>query len=145
MKQPAIVRAGLDVGAAELVVAILRDGPPEPAATLPNTPAGHRQLVKLLTRRGATARVCLEATGVYSLRLALALQRAGRVAVMVVNPRASKDFQRARLTRAKTDRVDALGILEFLQRMEFVPWTRPPTPCRPCSNSAGGWSSSAAS
>jgi transposase len=126
MKQPAIVRAGLDVGARELVVAILRDGQPESPCILPNTPAGHRQLLKLLTRRGATARVCLEATGVYSLRLALALQRAERVEVMVVNPRAIKDFQRARLTRAKTDAVDALGILEFLQRMEFVPWT-PPT------------------
>src|SRR5712671_4181468 len=114
MKQPAIVRAGLDVGARELVVAILRDGQPESPCTLPNTPAGHRQLLKLLTRRGATARVCLEATGVYSLRLALALQRAARVEVMVVNPRAIKDFPRARLTRAKTDAVDALGILEFL-------------------------------
>lgn len=125
MKQPAIVRAGLDVGARELVVAILRDGQPESPCTLPNTPVGHRQLLKLLTRRGAIARVCLEATGVYSLRLALALQRAERVEVMVVNPRAIKDFQRARLTRAKTDRVDALGILEFLQRMEFLPWTPP--------------------
>lgn len=125
MKQPAKVRAGIDVGARELVVAILRDGQPESPCTLPNTPPGHRQLLKLLTRRGAHARVCLEATGVYSLRLALTLQRAERVEVMVVNPRASKDFQRARLTRAKTDAVDALGILEFLQRMEFVPWTPP--------------------
>jgi transposase len=125
MKQPAIVRAGLDVGARELVVAVLRDGSPESPCTLPNTPAGHRQLIKLLTRRGATARVCLEATGVYSLRLALALHRAPRVAVMVINPRTAKDFQRARLTRAKTDAVDALGLLKFLQRMDFVPWTPP--------------------
>jgi transposase len=124
-KEPSQVRAGIDVGARELVVALLRDGQPESPCTLPNTPTGHRQLLKLLTRRGASARVCLEATGVYSLRLALALQRAARVEVMVVNPRAIKDFQRARLTRAKTDSVDALGILEFLQRMEFVPWTPP--------------------
>src|SRR5678815_2215714 len=126
MKQPPKVLAGLDVGATELVVAILRDGQRESPCTLPNTPAGHRRLLKLLTRRKATARVCLEATGVYSLRLALTLQRAERLEAMVVNPRAIKDFQRARLTRAKTDRLDALGILEFLQRMEFVAW-RPPT------------------
>jgi transposase len=125
IKQPSIVRAGLDVGATELVVALQRDSTLETPCILPNTPAGHRALLKLLTRRGAHARVCLEATGVYSLRLALALQRAERVEVMVVNPRAIKDFQRARLTRAKTDAVDALGILEFLQRMEFVPWTPP--------------------
>jgi transposase len=126
VKPSSQVLAGLDVGATELVVAILRDGQCESPCTLPNTPAGHRRLLKLLTRRKATARVCLEATGVYSLRLALTLERAPRVEAMLVNPRAIKDFQRARLTRAKTDRVDALGILEFLQRMEFVPW-RPPT------------------
>lgn len=130
MKQPVktpppVVRAGLDVGAHEIVAALLRDGRPQSPCTLPNTPAGHRRLIALLTRRGATARVCLEATGVYSLRLALALHRAARVEVMVVNPRAIKDFQRARLTRAKTDSVDALGILEFLVRMEFAPWTPP--------------------
>ncbi len=119
------VRAGIDVGATELVLALRRDDALEPTLTLPNTPAGHRQLLKLLTRRGAQVRVCLEATVVYSLRLALALQRAERVEVMVINPRASKDFQRARLTRAKTDRVDALGLLEFLARMDFVPWTPP--------------------
>ena len=99
IKQPAKVCAGLDVGATELVVAIRCDAILEPTITLPNTPAGHRQLLKFLTRRGASARVCLEATGVYSLRLALALHRAERVEVMVVNPRAIKDFQRARLTR----------------------------------------------
>ena len=121
-----MIHAGLDVGATELVVAIQRDDQLESPCTLPNTPAGHRQLLKLLTRRGATARVCLEATGVYSLNLALAVQHTARVEVMVVNPRAIRDFQRARLTRAKTDRVDALGILDFLLRMEFVPWTPPP-------------------
>lgn len=125
MKQPPIIRAGIDVGATELVLALQRDELIEPTRTLPNTPAGHRALIKLLTARGACARVCLEATGVYSLRVALALHRAERVEVMVVNPRASKDFQRARLCRAKTDRVDAHGLLEFLQRMDFTPWTPP--------------------
>lgn len=130
MKQPAKttspeVRAGIDIGASELVIAIHRDGVAESPCTVPNTPAGHRALVKMLTRRGATARVCMEATGVYSLGLALALHRAARVQVMVVNPRAIKDFQRARLTRAKTDAVDALGILEFLLRMEFTQWIPP--------------------
>lgn len=43
----------------------------------------------------------------------------------MINPRTAKDFQRARLTRAKTDRVDALGLLDFLARMPFVPWTLP--------------------
>lgn len=117
--------AAIDVSAAELVVAFQRGGTVLPVATFPNTHAGHRALLKSLGKR--SARVILEATGVYSLELALTLHRAKGVEVMVVNPRASKDYQRARLTRAKTDRVDALGLLDFLARMPFVAWT-PPAP-----------------
>jgi transposase len=94
--------------------------------TYANTPAGHRGLIKTITLRGASARVILEATGIYSLGLALALHSAERVEVMVINPRTSKDYQRACGTRAKTDRVDALGLLDYLERMPFVRWTAPP-------------------
>lgn len=72
-------------------------------------------------------RVGLEATGIYSLQFALALHHAKNVEVMVVNPRAIKDFVRACMRRAKTDAVDAGGILEYLERMPFVAW-QPPTP-----------------
>jgi transposase len=77
-------------------------------------------------RLGArAARVCLEATGIYSLQFALAVHDARNVEVMVVNPRAIKDFARACMQRAKTDAVDAGGILEYLERMPFTAW-RPP-------------------
>jgi transposase len=49
------------------------------------------------------------------------------VEVMVVNPRAIKDFVRACMQRAKTDAVDAGGILEYLERMPFTEW-QPPAP-----------------
>lgn len=129
MKQSSstILLAGIDVSAKELVVALQRDGVLQPLGSFANTAAGHRSLIKALTAKKASARVILEATGVYSLELALALNQAERVEVMVVNPRTVKDYQRARLTRAKTDRVDALGLLDFLCRMPFVPWT-PPAP-----------------
>jgi transposase len=74
-----------------------------------------------------SARVCLEATGIYSLEFALALHHAKNVEVMVVNPRAIKDFTRACMQRAKTDAVDAGGILEYLERMPFSAW-QPPAP-----------------
>ena len=57
-------------------------------------------------------RVAMEATGVYGTTLALRLQAQPGVEVMVLNPRAVKDFIRAGMQRAKTGRVDALGILE---------------------------------
>lgn len=71
--------------------------------------------------------MCLEATGIYSLEFALALHHAKDVEVMVVNPRAIKDFVRACMQRAKTDAVDAGGILDYLERMPFVAW-QPPAP-----------------
>jgi transposase len=67
----------------------------------------------------------MESTGVYSLSLALHLQADARVEVMILNPRAVKDFLRARMQRAKTDKVDALGILDYLRRMPFKKWTPP--------------------
>lgn len=127
MKQSLQFLVAIDVGAQTLVMALACAGQTASVQTYPNTAAAHRRLIKIITARGASARVILEATGVYSLRLALALHAAARVEVMVANPRTIKDYQRARLCRAKTDRVDALGLLDFLQRMDFVPWT-PPAP-----------------
>ncbi len=83
---------------------------------------GHRKLCRTLTHGGRRARVCVEATGIYSLDLALALHRAKGIEVMVANPRATKDFTRARMQRSKTDRTDARAILEFARSMPFVPW-----------------------
>ncbi len=98
-----------------------------PLATFANSAAGHKQFIRWVTKGGHTARVCLEATGIYSLEFALALHEAKGVEVMVVNPRAIKDFARACMQRAKTDAVDAGGILEYLQRMPFTAW-QPPAP-----------------
>lgn len=67
----------------------------------------------------------IEATGIYSLDVAFALQRATGVEVMVANPRAIADFARALMQRSKTDKLDAESILEFCCRMPFVPWVPP--------------------
>ena len=115
---------GVDVSADEITVAI--EGRAE-RVTLANEVEGHERLIRLLTRRGKPVRVCLEATGIYHLDLALALHRARGVEVMVVNPTAARDFGRALLLRSKTDRVDAGVLLEFAQRMPFESW-QPPAP-----------------
>ena len=120
------VEAGIDVSAESFAVAYESPGKPLQETRLDNSAAGHRKLCRLLTRGGRPARVCLEATGIYSLDLALALHRAPGIEVMVVNPRVAKDFMRARMHRTKTDATDAVAILEFVQRMPFTPWT-PPT------------------
>ena len=115
---------GIDVGAKELVVALQQDQ--TSLLTFTNDAQGHRKLTSLITKRGRYARVCLEATGIYSLDIAFALHRHKRISVMVANPRATSNFAKAMMKRAKTDAVDARTLLAFVSRMPFVPW-QPPT------------------
>ena len=116
---------GVDVGSRELVVAI-DSGPGRVwEGTFSNNAAGHRKLIRRLTRTRAKARVCVEATGIYHLDLCLALEQTKAIEVMVANPRVTKDFARAQLRRSKTDRTDALSLLEFVRRMDFELWVSP--------------------
>src|SRR5260370_9964761 len=100
---------GIDVSAKTLAVERWREteGKDE-SREFSNDAAGHRELLKWI---GKGARVCMEATGVYHLQLALKLAAAG-VDVMVINPRVAKDFGRALANRSKTDKVDAWTLLE---------------------------------
>jgi len=116
---------GIDVGSRQLVVAIDPGTGAIWEGTFSNDAAGHRNLIRRLTRTGTAARVCVEATGIYHLDLCLALAQAKRIEVMVANPRATKDFARAQLQRSKTDRTDAHSLLEFVRRMDFEAWEPP--------------------
>jgi transposase len=117
---------GVDVSQEALDVAARTDSGGEPrTGQFVNTPAGHRQLIKWLTKGGRSARVVLEATGVYSLDLALALDAAPRIDVMVVNPRAARQFADACLQRSSTDATMAAALREYAARMEFVAWMPP--------------------
>lgn len=120
-----ITLVGIDVSARKLDLALEPNRGKPLALAFDNTPVGHRKLVKRIKRAGHATRVCLEATGVYHLDLCLALHSAQGIEVMVVNPRAAKDFARAQLQRSKTDQVDARSLLEFLRRMDFAPWNPP--------------------
>ena len=98
-------------------------------ARFDNTSAGHRKLCSWLTKRGHTARVVLEATGVYHVKLALALAEKKGVEVMVANPMAAKSFGDSLLQRAKTDATSAHVLREYAERMDFVRW-EPPSQAR---------------
>lgn len=115
---------GVDVSAATLHVAV--EGRVE-VAEFANSVVGFKKLVAYATKGSAReVRFVVEATGTYHLDLALFLHADRRCKVMVANPRQTKHFHEAQGRRAKTDRVDALSLLEFAQRMPFEPWTRPP-------------------
>jgi len=124
-KSKALRRVGVDVSARWVDVS--RGAADEAVATrqCANTAAGQRALARWVTQGGRRARVVLEATGLYSLDLALTLARTRGVEVMVINPRVSKDFAGACGQRAHTDQTAAARLREFATRMPFQPWTPP--------------------
>jgi transposase len=121
---------GIDVAARTLAVALLTDAPP-PAVALPpvaNTPAGWQILIATLSDQGgapATTRIIMEATGAYWQGVATTLHQAGW-AVSVVSPGSVRAFARARLRRAKTDRVDAALLADYGRAMQPAVWSPPP-------------------
>ena len=118
-----LLLCGVDVGSKELIVALDSGTESIWEGVFSNDSAGHRKLVRRLTRSKAVSHVCVEATGIYHLDLCLALEQTKGIEVMVANPRATKDFARAQLRRSKTDRTDAQSLLEFVRRMDFKSWT----------------------
>src|SRR5260370_25832086 len=88
---------GIEISSKVLVI----DLSGKPPCEFPNTPAGHESLIRWLQRAGSEIRVCMEATGLYGLDLALALHAAG-IAFMIVYPRSARNFARAVMQRNKT-------------------------------------------
>ncbi len=116
---------GIDVSAQSLVVHLQPSTGGCQRLTYANTWEGHQKLCRHLISSGLPTRVALEATGLYSLDLALTLAQQPKMELMVVNPRSLRDFARADLRRSKTDAVDAQVLLEYSQRMRFQPWQPP--------------------
>jgi transposase len=110
---------GIDVSAAQLVVA-LEVG----QRSFPNRASGHQALIAWLQKTGARVRVCLEATGLYSLDIALALHAVAGIEVAVLNSKRVNRFA-ATLCRSKTDPADAQVLAEYARRMPFQLWQPP--------------------
>ncbi|WP_420594026.1 IS110 family transposase [Deinococcus sp.] len=121
---------GIDVSKASLAVCLLKQSTAqELTGEFPNTPAGHLQLQRWLAQHdGAQTPACMESTGPYHRSLALFLFQGGHP-VSIVNPRRIKAYSVSRLSRAKTDGVDARLIAQFGLREDLPIWT-PPTAAR---------------
>src|SRR4051794_21991928 len=117
---------GIDVSKNTLDTSFLAGTKPR-SKSFANSPDGWRQLIAWLAKDEVRqVHACLEATGRYSLGIALALHEAGHV-VSIVNPAQIRDFTRTKLGRNKTDQVDAAHIREYGQLFKPRPWT-PPSP-----------------
>ena len=115
---------GIDVSAATLAVAVVKENQPAVEQQFQNTATGHKALIAWLGQRGPVSRVSLESTGIYSVDLALALDAAPGVELAVLNPRTVHRFAQT-LCRSKTDPADAVALAEYSRRMPFTPWRAP--------------------
>jgi transposase len=117
--------AGIDVSAKTLAVAVQREGKDGfEQREFPNSKPGRKQLVRWLLKSKSMVRASLEATGIYSLDVALALDQAAGIEVAVLNPKTANRFAQT-LCRSKTDKADAVALSEYSLRMRFAPWRRP--------------------
>jgi transposase len=123
MNSSILYAAGVDVGAETLSLVIRKQGVGRKAQRFDNTPSDRARLVdKLRGLPGVT--VCLEATGVYSLDLTIALHDAG-LRVMALNPQVAHNFAKVLSRGGKTDDLDADMLAQYAERMPFQAWTRP--------------------
>jgi len=117
------VWAGIDIGA-KAVEMVWRDGGKvSKSQSYEQSPSGHARVIKQLQRLQPEC-VVLEATGIYYLDLALALEAAG-LAVAVINPKSARRFAELKLERTKTDAVDAALLAEYAQRLTPPRWRAP--------------------
>jgi transposase len=121
---------GIDIAKLKFNVCLINQSGKLKHKVLPNTATGFEQLRDWLSKQGVEhVHACLEATGTYGESLSLFLHEAGHT-VSVVNPAAIKAFAQSRLSRTKTDRVDAELIARFCQAQEPPAWTPLPAEVR---------------
>jgi transposase len=120
----ASVFCGIDGSAETLVVAVIEHNLVVQQREFANRPSGHKELILWLGKQQAKVRVSLEATGIYSLDLGLALDAAPHVELAVLNPKLVNRFAQT-LARSKTDAADAVVLAHYRQRMPFAGWQAP--------------------
>lgn len=119
---------GIDVSKKKFDVSLQVEGKAKSKAALDNSSAGYAALLAWLSKNKVsleTLHVCMEATGVYYERLALALHEAG-INVSVVNPGCIKSFGQSENLRNKNDVIDAALIGRYCARMRPALWQPPP-------------------
>ena len=117
---------GIDVSKDTLDVSIFTGGKAL-GRQFANTPEGHAALIGWLKHRKlGQVHACMEATGRYSLDVALALHEADHMVSSVI-PAQIRDFVRTKLGRNKSDRVDCAHIRDYAAMFAPPAW-RPPSP-----------------
>lgn len=96
-----VAKATIDVGSTERLL----------LPKVPNTAAGHRQVIELLKDQ-PVGTIVIESTGIYAAALVRALILAG-LPVAVIQPGRARHFAKSQNIRAKTDAIDAVMLARF--------------------------------
>jgi transposase len=88
----ATVFCGIDVRADTLAVAVIAQDQPLQQREFANRASGHKALIRWLKKGKSVTRVSMEATGIYSLDVALALDAAEGIEAAVLNPKLVNRF-----------------------------------------------------
>lgn len=129
------VSIGVDVSARDCAVASYKAGKLVSLGRFPQTPQGHQRLAARLMGL-SPSHVVMEATGIYHLDLAIALDRAG-LPVSVINPRSAKRFAQLKLQGSKTDEIDAGLLAHYGDALRPPRWWRRCRRIWPCAIWAG--------
>ncbi len=116
--------AGIDISAHDAQVEIQPGGGFVQKLCIDYTPVGLQTLTTTLDQAGferSCTLVVMEATGVYWMKLATYLHKAGFV-VSVINPAQAHYFARALLQRSKTDLLDAHTLTILAAKLHPAPW-----------------------
>ena len=118
------ITAGIDVSAKQLDVVVQKANKTGAVKRFDNDAIGHHALIKWFQQR-KVQRVCLEATGVYHVDLAVALYDCGCFELAVLNPKVAHNYAKVLAKRSKNDAVDATVLAHDAQQMPFQAWQRP--------------------
>lgn len=123
MSKKQVLFVGIDVSRKTLHLCIHGD---DRVYEFANEAAGHKQLITFLKKRRKACHLVLESTGVYGLDIALALQAVISFVVHYLNPIQARNFAKAVMRRAKTDKVDARCLAAMAAAIKLPVW-QPPT------------------
>jgi len=113
---------GIDVAKAKLDCALRTEQGKIRSKVIANTPEGFVDLHTWLDKQQAIdVHICMEATGIYWEEVAQFFASQA-IKVSVINPLQIKAYGTSRLTRSKTDTVDARLIAEFCAERQPTAW-----------------------
>jgi transposase len=126
MKIKPSIALGIDIAKSKFDVCLLRSDGTAQTQSFTNNQTGFTRLAAWLGQLGVgSMHAGLEATGPYSLPLAMFLHEQGHT-VSLLNPARPKSFAQARGCRSKTDGIDARTLAEFVLAQAPEAWRPAP-------------------